>query len=270
MPPSMRTLVKLMLMLGGGYAASIVTGAIVWSLGSGSGLSVGAFLYCLWLILAFLLFPTSTPAIAAHAAVIGLAMLAAALRKQGPSKHLLYLAGLGGATGAIFIWLWAAPGERDGFLISVATLPLIATGLAMALFVRVLFKGENETSEPVNSVQMAARRRRTSVTISILLLPPFLAAVAWLVHTHRERQDWNRVEDALRRVVLTDERFPHVKVARARNGSAFLFGSVESSKKLRDLYAVLENAKLERVPQISVTVYEPPRTTRTAIQNPPP
>jgi len=250
----MRTAVKLLLILLAGYVAAAVTGSAVWALASFGSLSIGALFYTAWFSIMFL-FAGSFHAIALHVVLLGLAMATIRLRRLVAWKHVGATAAVSAVVGGTLGWRLAAQDSSFSFLLALGVLPLATAGSVMAGCARVLFEPQDPAhAVSIDPLQAAARQRRISTVTAILLIPAVLATTAWLSYLYRERHAWNRTQERLRRVVMVDERFPYVRVDRARNGSVFLFGTVESQAALRDLYTAVEEAKLERTPDVVVTV----------------
>jgi hypothetical protein len=252
----MGTLLKLLLAILAGYVAAVLAG--VMSFGE---LHPGGVLYLLWVVIMFTL-PITPPAIAGYFLLAALAMFAFLLRRKPfwPHAGITMIAGLSAA--AIISWLVTLNGPTAKSLFSITLIPVAAAALAIVACVRVPFPS---LSAKTDSLEVAAKHRRSSVVVSALLVITVGVLFTWLLQRHHETKIWNNVEARLRPVVIADERFRYVRMDRARDGSVFLFGAVESPAALDALHAAVENARLERTPGNVVTVSGPVAASGTGI-----
>src|SRR5262249_16421001 len=149
-----------------------------------------------------------------------------------PHAGMTIIASLLGA--AIISWLVALNGSTAKSMFSIAFMPVMAAALAIVACVRVPFPSGPANTEPLH---MASGPRPRSIVVSALLIMWVGTLLTWLFHRHHEFKVWDHVEARLREVIAVDERFRYVRMDRARDGSVFLFGGVESPAALDALRA---------------------------------
>lgn len=243
----MGIVLKLLLAIFAGYVAAVFA-SVLWV----GELNPGGVIYLLWVVIMFTL-PITPPAIAGYVLLVALALWAFLFRRKPFWQHagMTLMTGLFAA--AIISWLITLNGMVAKSMFSVALIPVTAAALAIVAFVRLSFPSSTTTEPP----PIASNNRRVSVIVSTLLVIIVGVLFTWLLRLHRELKIWDNVESRLRQVVRAEERFRFVQINRARDGSVFLFGGVESSAALDALLAAIKNARLERAPGIAVTISEP-------------
>ncbi|HUR44674.1 MAG TPA: hypothetical protein VMZ27_02270, partial [Candidatus Saccharimonadales bacterium] len=155
---------------------------------------------------------------------------------------------------ALISWLSTWNGLAAKSMFSMSLIPGTSAALVMVACIRVLFASPHANPEPPHA---AAQYHRSFVVVSAILIITVGVSLTSLLLLHRKINVWDNVEVRLRQVVMADERFRYVRVDRARDGSVFLYGAVESSESLDALQTTVANARFERTPSNVVTISGP-------------
>jgi len=242
-----------------GYVVAVLLATMLWTRGFVDGADVTNLAFALFYVCAVLL-PVSWLSWILHATMIGMALLSMFLRTRPAAIHLSVMAVTGLLVGVVVRFFFATAAHQ---LISFAFIaPFACVTLAMGGVARISFTRAcvSPASEPVQ----APAPRWHGVAWSIGLVCIAALALTLGYPRYKTRQEWTRTDELLSPLV-TNAQFPNVRVQRARDGSVFLFGVVQSVDDLEALNQLVAQAGLPRRPKIVVSIDDHIARYRTRI-----
>lgn len=260
----MKSRLKFIPVLLAGYAVAVTVVVIMMTRGHVEGFeAVTGVAWLLFYVCAVLL-PVSWLAWTLHLVIVALALLNMFLRKRAALLHLPVAVAAGFVVGIGICFFLATSANK---IISVPfILPFACASLAMGCVARMSFTG---TSVPPRLETVRAPTPRWhGIAWGVGWISVAALALAFAYPRYKAREQWHREWARTRELVsplVTNGRFPNVHVDRARDGSVFLYGGVQTVDDLQALNQVVNQAGLPRRPQIVVTVADQRITQRSLI-----